>query len=206
MLPATTPEMTDRRPLHWLGMYYSSKAVSLVQDADLDKPTPCDGWMVRDLLRHMIGHNRGFASALEGHQTTELGIWGGLDLGVDPRRHWAESARRVVAAFATRSAQAGDVPLSVFGVVPLTQAVRMHAIDYLLHAWDLGAALGRKPVLDEGACLDVLDIVVSWPAGHPEIWGPGAPFGHPLALPASSPAADRVLGLLGRSPTWPDEG
>lgn len=184
-------------------MYYSTTAVRLVQDADLDMPTPCQGWSLRDLLRHMIGHNRGFAAALEGHPA-ELGIWDGLDLGVDPRPHWAESARRVVAAFAARSAQAGDVPLSVYGVVPVTQAVRMHAIDYLLHAWDLGAAMGRRPVLDEAACLDVLDIVTSWPVGHPEIWGPGAPFAHPVAVPISAPAADRVLGLLGRSPTWPD--
>jgi hypothetical protein len=81
----------------------------------------------------------------------------------------------------------------------------MHAIDYLLHAWDLGAALRHPPVLDEDACLEVLHIVESWPVGHPEIWGPGAPFAHPLAVPASSPAAERVLGLLGRSPTWPDD-
>jgi uncharacterized protein (TIGR03086 family) len=184
-------------------MYRSSQAVSLVQVDDLDASTPCEGWCVRDLLRHMVGNNRGFAAALEG-RSAEQGVWDGLDLGVDPRPHWDESARRVVSAFAARTSLSGDVPVAGFGVVPVAQAVRMHSIDYLVHAWDVGAALGRKPVLDEDACRDVLAIAESWPAGHPEIWGPAAPFGHPLTVPDSAPAADRMLGLLGRSPTWPN--
>jgi uncharacterized protein (TIGR03086 family) len=201
VVPTRTPDTTDGRPLQWLAMYHSTKAVRLVQGDDLDEPTPCLGWSVRDLLRHMVGNNRGFAAALEG-RTADQSIWDGLDLGVDPRPHWDEAARRVVAAFAARTSLSGDVSIAGFGDVPVAQAVRMHAIDYLIHAWDVGAALDRKPVLDEDACREVLLIAESWPTGHPEIWGPGAPFAHPVTVPARAPATNRMLGLLGRSPTW----
>src|SRR5690606_9573413 len=113
-------------------------------------------------------------------------------------------ARRVVAAFAARTSLAGEVPVAGFGVVSVAQAAQMHAIDYLVHAWDVGAALGRAIALDEHACREVLSIAESWPAGHPEIWGPGAPFAPPVPVPDTAPVADRMIGLLGRSPAWPN--
>jgi uncharacterized protein (TIGR03086 family) len=184
-------------------MYLATQAIRLVKEADLVRPTPCKHWSVQDLVRHMVGCNRGFGAELEGH-TPDRGIWDGLDLGVDPRQHWDESARRVVAAFAARSDLSGAIAVSGFGAVPVRRAARMHAIDYLAHAWDLGAAIGHAPALPEGACEEVLAVVASWPPGHPEIWGPGAPFGHPVRMSRTAPAADRMLGLLGRSPTWPE--
>jgi hypothetical protein len=80
----------------------------------------------------------------------------------------------------------------------------MHAIDYLVHAWAVGVAIGERPVLPEHACETVLTYAESWPPAHPEIWGPGAPFGHPVTVAEDAPASDRMLALLGRVPTWPD--
>jgi uncharacterized protein (TIGR03086 family) len=184
-------------------MYSATRMVALVRSENLGAPTPCDAWSVRDLLRHMVGNNRGFAAALEGRPADEA-VWDGLDLGVDPRPHWPDSSRRVVAAFAARTSLSGEIPVAGFGVVSVAQAAQMHAIDYLVHAWDVGAALGRAPALEEDACCDVLAIAQSWPPGHPEIWGPGAPFAEPVSVPDTAPAADRMVGLLGRSPTWPN--
>ena len=194
----------DPRRLQWLALYLSSRVMQLARDADLDRPTPCEHWSVRDLVRHMVGCNRGLAAELEGH-TSDRGVWDGLDLGVDPRPHWDESARRVVAAFAARSPMSGGISVPGFGSVPVPRAVRMHALEYLVHAWDLGTAIDHKPELPEDACEDVLSITATWPPGHPEIWGPGAPFGHPVTVAQDAPASDRMLALLGRCPTWPEE-
>jgi uncharacterized protein (TIGR03086 family) len=193
----------DPRPYQWLASYLAARAVRLVRDADLDRPTPCEHWSVRDLVRHMVGCNRGFGAELEGHPS-DPGVWDGLDLGVDPRPHWDESARRVVAAFAARSPMSGAISVPGFGLVPVSQAAQMHAIDYLVHAWDLGAAIDHKPELPEDACHGVLAFAATWPPGHPEIWGPGAPFGHPVSVAQDAPASDRMLALLGRTPAWPE--
>lgn len=193
---------TDHRALHWWTTACCTRAVRRVRRAHLDLPTPCEGWTVRDLLRHMVGHNRGFAAALEG-RATQRSVWDGLDLGVDPSPHWDDSARRVIAAFAARPSLASQIEVLGFGDVPVAQAVRMHAIDCLAHAWDVSVSIGHRRNLDEEACAEVLEIAEDWPPGHPAIWGPDAPFGYPVAVPAESSAADRMLGLLGRSPTWP---
>ncbi|HYJ68593.1 MAG TPA: TIGR03086 family metal-binding protein [Nocardioidaceae bacterium] len=192
----------DCRPLQWLAMYSATHSVQAVRDTDLARPTPCAGWTVRDLLRHMVGHNRGFAAELEG-RTPDPVIWNGLDLGLDPRPHWGESARRVVAAFTARTSLTEKIQIAGFGTVTVAQGARMHAIDYLVHAWDVSVAIGQAADLDEGACRRVLKIAESWPTGHPDIWGPGAPFGQPVVVDDDAPPSHRMLGLLGRAPGWP---
>lgn len=158
---------------------------------------------MRDLLRHMVGNNRGFAAAAGG-ATPDQAMWDGLELGEDPSTAWDESASDVVAAFAAVSPLAGSFAVPGYGDVPAAQAVRMHFIDYLTHGWDMAVSIGVDPQLDEDLCLEVLRIAASWPVGHPEIWGPGAPFGFPVDVPADAPPPDRMIGLLGRRPTWPE--
>src|SRR5256885_1255762 len=54
----------DLRPLHQSALRTASQYVERVTNSDLDRQTPCAAWTLADLLAHMIGQHRGFASAI----------------------------------------------------------------------------------------------------------------------------------------------
>jgi len=204
-MASSSEPLRDHRALDRLVVSAASRIVAEVRDEHLDQPSPCEGWRVRDLLRHMVGNNRGFASAALG-QAPDRAMWDGLDLdsGTDLTHEWELSAAAVVNAFAGLTRPEDTLPIPGYGDVPAAQAVRMHFIDYLVHGWDVAVSIGLDPELDDEACSEVLRIAAQWPQGHPEIWGPGAPFGTPVEVAPTAPPAERMLGLLGRSPSWRD--
>lgn len=176
--------------------------VEQVRPEQLGVPTPCDGWTVADLLRHMVGNNNGFAAAALG-EPPSADVWDGVDVS-DPVGEFAASAKRVGDAFAAVEPLGGTFAVLGYGDVPAGQAVGMHFIDYLAHGWDVAVSIGVDPGLDDDACQAVLDIGAGWPLDSPKIWGPGTAFGYRVDVPADAPVADRMLGFLGRSPAWPN--
>jgi uncharacterized protein (TIGR03086 family) len=175
--------------------------VARVNADQLDLPTPCDRWSVGDLLTHMVGNNNGFAAAARG-APPEATVWDGVDV-TDPVGEFPASARRVVAAFASVQPLAGTFAVYGFGDVPAGRAVGMHFVDYLAHGWDVAVSVGVDPGLDEAACAAVLRLGAGWPRDSPAVWGPEGVFGHRIEMPENAPVVDRMLGFLGRSPTWP---
>src|SRR5438552_3242593 len=76
-------------------------SVSLVEQAtaaDMDRPTPCAGWALRDLLAHMLTQHYGFAAAAAGH--ADLAHWRPRPLGSDPVTAYRVAAEHVLTAFA----------------------------------------------------------------------------------------------------------
>jgi uncharacterized protein (TIGR03086 family) len=151
----------------------------------------------------MVGNNLGFALTARG-VGVDPQVWDGVDLPMDPRGSWDDSVEQVVTAFSELTDLSGTMELPAYGEVPAAQAVGMHFIDYLTHGWDVAVSLGLSPTLDEESCREVLRMAARWPVGDPAIWGPGAAFDYPVEVPRAASAADRMLGLLGRTPTWPD--
>jgi len=176
--------------------------VEQVRADQLDLPTPCAGWSVRDLLAHMVGNNNGFAAAALGEPPV-VEVWDGVAV-TDPVGEFAASARRVDVAFASVEPLTGTFAVLGYGDVPAGQAVGMHFIDYLAHGWDVAVSIGVDAGLDEQACAAVLAIGSNWPPDSTAIWGPDAAFGYRVAVPEDASVADRMLGFLGRSPSWPN--
>ena len=201
MLAMSSEPLQDHRALDWLAVAAASRIVAKVRDDHLDGATPCTGWRVRDLLRHMVGNNFGFAAAARGTCPDER-LWNGVELPEDPRELWHDAAQEVITAFSELPDLSGTMKLPGCDGVPAGQAVSMHFIDYLTHGWDVAVSIGVDPDLDEESCREVLRIATTWPAGSPAIWRPGAAFGHPVDVPDTAPPADRMLGLLGRSASW----
>lgn len=195
--------MADLRALDRQVLDVTVRIVADVTPDQLDRPTPCAEWNLGELLRHMVAHNNGFAAAARGLPAAPA-VWDGDQLAADPATAFAASAARVTEAFGAADLLDGRMEVHGYGVLPARTALGMHLIDYLAHGWDVARAIGQHPRLDEEACLATLRIAAGWPVGSPAIWGPGAPFAPPVDVPPDAPADHRVLGLLGRSPHWPD--
>jgi len=188
----------DRRALEATG-----RVVSQVTEDQLGAPTPCAEWDLRALLVHMTGNNNGFADAAEG-RPTDPAVWAGAGAGDDLVGDYLKSADRVRAAFAAEGVLDRNLDVHGYGLYPAPTAIGMHFIDYLVHGWDVAKAIDVDHSLDPELCLAILKIGAGWPKDSPTIWGPGAPFGKRIPVPDDAPPDHRLLGFLGRSPTWPD--
>jgi uncharacterized protein (TIGR03086 family) len=163
--------------------------VAMLDAADLARPTPCAGWDVADLLRHMN----------EQHEPFAAGLIGAAELAVDdPRGQFAVSAARWTLAM---SSGADQVRVPGFGEPVGKEQVRaVHFIDMLVHRWDLAAALARPVETDTAlveAALPIAEFVNA--PGSPLF---GSAYEPPRTGSATATPTDRLVALLGRDPAW----
>ncbi len=178
----------------------SGDLVARVSADQLDGPTPCAEWALRDLVRHMVAHNHGFAAAARGGEVP-ASVWDGRPVGDDPYPRYLESATTVSDAFAAPGALDRRIDLPGLGAFPGRIALGFHFVDYLVHGWDVAASIGAAIEPDDELTATALKFASRWP-DTPQTRGPGAPFGPRIDVPAGAPPFDRLLGLLGRSPSW----
>ena len=161
-----------------------------IDDTVLEAATPCDGWVVRDLLEHVNGGARAFAAAFEGRAVRDR------DLGDDPVTVVGEALSDFDAAVRAPGALESLVD-SPFGSMPGEVFARLAALDLLMHTWDLGRATGQD--------VDVSAAVVESVDGFAreaitDEWRhPGAFGGEVAASPAASPL-DALAAFTGRQP------
>lgn len=167
-----------------------------VRAEQLDGPTPCPDWRVRDLLAHVSVGNRWASLLLQGAEP-------------GPAMAQAQAVPRpddLLAAFdADTAAQVeafdGAEPAATvhhfIGDVPAWQFLGMRTGDVLIHSWDLARAVGADERLPEplvGAGLAIY-------GARAEQLAASGMFGHG-AEGAPEPADDqqRLLHLTGRRP------
>jgi uncharacterized protein (TIGR03086 family) len=185
---------------------------------DLDRPTPCRGWTVRDLLMHMTVQHRGFAAAARG-TGADLAVWQVRPLAEDPIADYASAAEEVIAAFAPDDVSGpvrgaggrGRVAvaerefalpeISTERTIPGRVAVGFHFLDYVVHGWDMARALDVEYAPSREILEAALPIAEAVPDGDRRLV-PGASFASRLPVSPDAGLLDRILALLGRSPDW----
>lgn len=194
--------MTDLVIAHRRTMLVGIDVVSAVGIGDLDRPTPCAGWDVRQLLAHMIGQNYGFADAAEG-RGGEVAVFADRVVGTDPAGEYAASARRAIAAFGAPGVLERDLEVAVVrgGVtLPGTAVIGFHLVDYVVHAWDVARSLGVPVAFDEDVLRVALDVALAVPE-QARSDDERTPF-RPVVETSSADLLDRVVANLGRTPGW----
>ena len=168
---------------------------------DLARPTPCAGWTLHDLLKHMIAQHHGFAAAAGGDGN--LAQWRIRPLGGRPIAAYRAAAEHVLDAFAGDGVLDRDFPLPEFKqglMFPARQAISFHFVDYVVHCWDVARTLDLPVHLDP-ALLDVaLRVAEAVPGGDARL-APGAAFAPSVAWSGGS-RLDQIVASLGRSPDW----
>ena len=199
-----TAETPDVRPLDRQALEVTATIVDQVRPDQLDLPTPCGAWRLRQLLAHMIGQNHGFADAGEGKRT-DRSDWADRPFGDDPAGPFRASAARVTEAFAQHGLLEREFWLpEVRGGMsfPARTAIGFHFVDYVVHGWDVAAAIGVPARFAPELLHGVLPYAREVPDGAGRR-APGAAFRPGLAPTGTDPLA-QILALLGRSPSWPN--
>jgi uncharacterized protein (TIGR03086 family) len=163
----------------------------------LARPTPCRGWDLEMLLRHV-------SDSLEA--LNEAIVTGHVDLGHEQSHGWPEADAlsvlrgRAATLLKTCSAAGADDRRVTIGDHELARSkvAVAGAIEIAIHGWDIQAACGaRRPVPPLLACLllPVAALLVT----------PGARqglFADPVQLPAPACPGDQLVAFLGRQPRW----
>jgi uncharacterized protein (TIGR03086 family) len=87
-----------------------------------------------------------------------------------------------------------------WGVVPGRVAGWGYVRELAVHAWDLASALDTADVLDPALADVVVDRVRAALPAEPR--GGGIPFGAVVEVPDDAGPYERLVGWLGREPSW----
>jgi uncharacterized protein (TIGR03086 family) len=161
---------------------------------DLDLPTPCASWAVRDVINHVVGGTTYFAVTAE---TGTAPAVGDADHAAgDFKTSFEEGAARAVNAFSAPGAMEKTMKLP-FGELPGSIFVLIAANDTFTHGWDLAKATGQSTDLDPALADQLFQAAQVIPDEMRGADGQ-APFGPKVEVPDSAPAADKLAGFMGR--------
>lgn len=167
-----------------------------IRPAQLDDPTPCAEFRVRDVLGHFLGNLESVAGGLRGEPMPDEFVPRPEILGDDPGRAYDA----VMADFrdAIRSPGAMDRVLTVpFGDVPAPALVGFVAFDLIVHSWDIATATGQRytPPDELVAEVDAFARQVVAPE-----WRDGDTFAVEVEPPADATPLERLVAFSGRQP------
>jgi uncharacterized protein (TIGR03086 family) len=160
----------------------------------MDLPTPCASWSVRDLVNHIVGGTTYFAVTAE--TGTASPVRDADHAAGDFKAQFDEGAQRAVEAFSAEGAMEKPMKLP-FGELPGSAFVFIASTDTFTHGWDLAKATGQSTDLDAAIAVQLLDAAQLIPD---EFRGPDgqAPFGPEVDVPDSASAADKLAAFVGR--------
>lgn len=163
--------------------------------SDWERPSPCEGWTVADVTRHLVVGERAFTTALGGAPYDLAALTGsvGAIATADLPAAYDEGAAALRAALA--AADPGGAYPTGLGPMPPAAVDRLRTIEALVHGWDAARGAGRVLEVDEAvaerAITHSLALLERLPPER-QVFGP------PQPVPDDAPALDRLAALLGR--------
>jgi uncharacterized protein (TIGR03086 family) len=170
---------------------YTRTSLALVSADRMGAPTPCAGWDLARLLRHMDDSLAAFTEAALGY----VAPCGPAPAG-DPAVI-ASLKARACALLAAWSAQEHAGIVAVAGrPVPSELLAAAGALEIAVHGWDVAHACGAKRPLPDGLARSLLAVTPMLVADDDR---PGR-FATPRPVPAGASASTRLLAYVGRNP------
>lgn len=160
--------------------------------------TPCEGWSVTDLVRHMAVGATMSRQILAGQPWVREAVAEEVSSTDDLKAEWEWRTAEERAGFATPGALDGKVTHPVMGDIPCLQFLGMRVGDALLHSWDLARAIGADDELDPelvGQVWATMSPMAGY-IGKSGFFGSG-PSGE---IGEDSPLQTRLLDRSGRRP------
>lgn len=166
-----------------------------VRDArDWDAPAPVDGWVARDVVRHLTGWFPGFLASGAG-----IDLPAGRSVDEDPVDAWRVHTDGVQAVLDDPATARTEFTNPHIGVLPLHVAIdRFYTVDVFMHTWDLARATGQDDRMDPDLCAELVDGM----AQMEDIMRSSGQYGPRVEVPAGADAQTRLLGFIGRDPSW----
>lgn len=164
----------------------------------LDQPTPCAEWNVRDLLQHLVAGSRMFeAAAGSGCSPERVGeIFATTVIGDDFAAVFAAASAATLAAWRADPTVV-DRPVELpFGELPGDLALQIACCDVFIHAWDLARATDQPTDFDPGLSERMLATASAFISDDLR---DGSRFGTVQPVDDRAHPADRLAAFSGRT-------
>ena len=161
--------------------------------ADLDAPTPCSEFAVRDVLGHMLGGATQFAAAFRGTTPAEV------PEGVADMPDIIERAGAALGDLIAAIGEPGALDQTVagpFGDMPAEAFARFVVLDGLVHGWDIASSTGQTYMPSDQLVAEVEAFARQ--AITPEMRD-GNTFAAETTAPAGASPIEQLAAFTGRS-------
>ena len=157
-----------------------------------DNPAPPDGWVARDVVRHLTDW---FPQYLRG--ATGITLPTGPSVDDDPSGAWRTQTNAVQALLDDPTIAEREHDLPHLGTMPLGQAIAMiYTGDVFLHRWDLARATGQDETLDPETCAEMLEGMLPMD----EVLRQSGHYGPRVDVPEDAEVQTKLLAFIGRTP------
>ena len=171
-----------------------SRRVDAVPIAAWDNPTPCEGWMARDIVRHLVEWVSGFFTGTAGLTFPAI-----PSVDVDPVGAWSILRNTIEGHLANEAAATREFEAPM-GVMSIEAAIDMIVTgDVLLHTWDLARATGLDETLDP---IEVARMLEGMEPMDEVLRGSGH-YGPRVIVADDANAQTRLIAFIGRNPARP---
>ena len=154
-----------------------------------DAPSPVDAWAARDVVRHLV---EWFPAFLADGSGIELAR--GPSVDDDPVGAWEKHAANVQQLLDDAAFAHPRLP-----AMPLPQAIsRFYTADVFMHTWDLARATGQDDRLDADRCRQLYEGMQPMD----EALRQSGQYGAKVPVPDDADWQARMLGFIGRDPSW----
>jgi uncharacterized protein (TIGR03086 family) len=169
---------------------YALGSVHAIEPAELTLPTPCRGWNLRMLLRHVSESFAALQEAVDG----KVAFGSHIRLETeDPASDFRVGAVRLLGSWTRISDQ--DRLILVGGCEVSTSVVTAAgALEVAVHGWDIVSARGWHRPIPESLAIELL------PVSRQLITDRAGLFDPPVPVDESVGPATRLLAYLGRRP------
>jgi len=188
--------MTPKQ-LYLYALDEASKVVRQVGPEQMGLPTPDTEWSVHDLLQHITYELAWTADIVQGKTVAEVGDkYEGELLNGDLEDVWKdyEAATRA----AVEDCDESSVAHLSYTDTTVGEYLLEAGNDQLIHAWDLGQAIGVPVKFDDKTAQTLYERALA----RKEEFAASGLFAAPVDVPDSSDMQTKLLALLGRSETW----
>ncbi|MEV0428525.1 TIGR03086 family metal-binding protein [Micromonospora sp. NPDC050495] len=159
-----------------------------------DAPAPVAGWTARDVVRHLVEWSHGFIAAGAGITLPQ-----GPSVDDDPLAAWQVHRDGVQTVLDDPATAGREFTNPHLGSLPLAVAIdRFYTTDVFMHTWDLARATGQDDRLDADFCAELLGGMTQME----EVIRSSGQFGSRVEVPDGADAQTRLLGFIGRDPSW----
>ena len=157
-----------------------------------DQPAPPEGWVARDVVRHLVEWFPAFLQA-----GTGMTLPAGPSVDYDPVGAWRTQADAVQALLDDTDAADREHDLPHIGRMSLGHAIDViYTGDVFLHRWDLARATGQDETLDPDKCAAMLEGLLPMD----EVLRRSGQYGPRVYVTDDADVQTRLLAFIGRTP------
>jgi uncharacterized protein (TIGR03086 family) len=157
-----------------------------------ENPAPCEGWVARDVVRHLVEWIPAFLESAGGPALPT-----GPSVDDDPLGAWTTLSDGIQALLDDPEVASTTLSHPRAGTHSLDEAIGMFFLgDVLLHTWDLARATGLDEQLDADEVRGMLDGMLPLD----EMLRQSGQYGPRVPVPADADAQTQLIAFVGRQP------